>query len=176
MKVLLRKNVADVGKIGDLVDVKPGYARNYLLPQGFAYQPTAANIKQVEREREKYLAELAVLRAEIEARAALVDGKEVTISARANEEGHLYGSIGPAQIVAALAEQNCFVDADNIVLAEPIRTLDKYDISLKFAEGVTAAICVWVVPIHGEAAPESATEAAPEGDAEAAPEPTETQE
>ena len=150
MKVLLRKNVANVGQIGDLVEVKAGHARNYLLPQGLAYQPTAANIKQVEREREKYLAELAKRRAEIEARAALVNGKEVTISARANEEGHLYGSIGPAQIVAALADQNCFVEADNIVLPEPIRLLDKYEVSLKFGEDVTAAISVWVVPIHGE--------------------------
>ncbi len=167
MKVLLRKNVANVGVIGDLVDVKAGHARNYLLPQGLAYQPTAANIKQVEREREKYLAELAKQRAEIEARAALVNGKEVTISARANEEGHLYGSIGPAQIVAALAEQNCFVDVENIVLAEPIRVLDKYDISLNFSHDVTAAISVWVVPIHGEpveSAAQDADEAATEAD------------
>lgn len=179
MKVLLRKNVSNVGKIGDLVDVKSGYARNYLLPQGLAYQPTAANIRQVEREREKYLAELARQRAEIAARAALVDGKEVTISARANEEGHLYGSIGPAQIVAALTEQNCFVEAGNIVLPEPIRMLDKYDVSLKFAEDVTATISVWVVPIHGEAdepAPEAATEGAPESAPEDAPETAEAQE
>ncbi len=171
MKVLLRKNVADLGKIGDLVDVKPGYGRNYLLPQGLAYKPTAANIKQVEREKEKYLAELARLRAEIEARAALVDGKEVTISARANEEGHLYGSVGPAQIVAALAEQNSFVDAENVHLPEPIRTLDKYEITLKFGEDVTASISVWVVPIHGEqdeadAAAPDAGEAVAEGESD----------
>jgi large subunit ribosomal protein L9 len=161
MKVLLRKNVANVGKIGDLIEVKPGYARNYLLPQGLAYEPTAANVKQVEREKLKYLQELARLRAEIEARAALVNGKEVTISARANEEGHLYGSIGPAQIVAALAEQNCFIEAENVVLDEPLRKLDKYNVALKFAENVTAAISVWVVPIHGEepqAPAETATE------------------
>jgi large subunit ribosomal protein L9 len=150
MKVLLRKNVPNVGNIGDLVEVKPGYARNYLLPHGIAYQPTEANIKQVEREKEKYLQELARIRAEVEARAKLVNGKEVTISARANEEGHLYGSVGPAQIVAALAEQKCFVDAENVDLPEPIRQLDKYDVTLKFAEDVTATISVWVVPIHGE--------------------------
>ena len=174
MKVLLRKNVANVGVIGDLVDVKAGHARNYLLPQGLAYQPTAANIKQVEREREKYLAELAKQRAEIEARAALVNGKEVTISARANEEGHLYGSIGPAQIVAALAEQNCFVDVDNIVLPEPIRVLDKYEVSLNFSQDVTATISVWVVPIHGEA-PEAATEPDSQDAAEPAAEADDTQ-
>jgi large subunit ribosomal protein L9 len=167
MKVLLRKNVTNVGKIGDLIEVKPGYARNYLLPQGFAYEPTAANVKQVEREKQKYLQELARLRAEIQARAALVDGKEVTISARANEEGHLYGSVGPAQIVAALAEQNCFIDAENVVLDEPIRKLDKYTVALKFAEDVTASISVWVVPIHGEE---------PQAPADAADAPAETTE
>ena len=160
MKVLLRKNVTNVGKIGDLIEVKAGYARNYLLPQGFAYEPTAANVKQVEREKQKYLQELARQRAEIQARAALVNGKEVTISARANEEGHLYGSVGPAQIVAALAEQNCFIEVENVVLDEPIRKLDKYNVTLKFAEDVTAAISVWVVPIHGEE-PQAADEPAP---------------
>ena len=165
MKVLLRKNVTNVGKIGDLIEVKPGYARNYLLPHGFAYEPTAANIKQVEREKQKYLQELARLRAEIQARAAVVNGKEVTISARANEEGQLYGSVGPAQIVAALAEQNCFIEAENIVMDEPIRKLDKYEVALKFAEDVTAAISVWVVPIHGEE-PQAAPEAT-EADAQA---------
>ena len=170
MKVLLRKNVTNVGKIGDLIEVKPGYARNYLLPQGLAYEPTAANVKQVEREKLKYLQELARLRAEIEARAALVNGKEVTISARANEEGHLYGSIGPAQIVAALAEQNCFIEAENVVLDEPLRKLDKYNVALKFAENVTAAISVWVVPIHGE------EPQAPAEDVAETPETTENQE
>ena len=174
MKVLLRKNVTNVGKIGDVIEVKPGYARNYLLPHGLAYEPTAANVKQVEREKLKYLQELARLRAEIEARAALVNGKEVTISARANEEGHLYGSVGPAQIVAALAEQNCFIEAENVVLDEPIRKLDKYSVALKFAEDVTAAISVWIVPIHGEE-PQAPDQAATEA-AEPASEPTETNE
>ncbi len=154
MKVLLRRNVANLGTIGDVVDVKPGYARNYLIPQGIAYQPTAANIRQVEMEREKYLAELARQRAEIEARAKLVDGKEVTISARANEEGHLYGSVGPAQIVAALAEQGQFVEVENVVLPEAIRQLDKYDVTLDFGHDVTATVSVWVVPLHGEARPD----------------------
>ena len=150
MKVLLRKNVPYLGKIGDVVEVKSGYARNYLLPHGLAYQPTAANLRQVEAEKLRYLEELASQRAEIEARAALVNGKEVTISARANEEGHLYGSVGPAQIVAALAEQGQFVEAENVVLEEAIHQLDKYDVELRFGHDVTATVHVWVVPVHGE--------------------------
>ena len=104
MKVLLRKNVGRFGKIGDVVEVKAGYARNYLLPQGLAVRPTEANIRAVEADKQCYLEEVARQRADLEARAAAVQGKEITIAARANEEGHLYGSVGPAQIVSALAE------------------------------------------------------------------------
>ena len=153
MKVLLRTNIEKLCHIGDVVDVKTGYARNYLLPQGLATRPTEANIKSVEVEKQQRLEELAKIRGEIEARAALVRGKEVTISARANEEGHLYGSVGPAQIVAALAAERVFVEPENVVLEEPIRRLDKYDVELTFAEDVTATIHVWVVPareIEGE--------------------------
>ncbi len=150
MKVLLRKNVARLGKIGDLVDVKPGYARNYLLPQGLAFRPSPANVRRVELERQRYLEELARQRAEVEARAALVDGKEITISARANPEGHLYGSVGPAQIVAVLADEGLFIESENVALDEPIRRLDKYEVPLRFAHNVTGTIQVWVVPVHGE--------------------------
>ena len=150
VKVLLKRNVPGLGKIGDLVDVKPGYARNYLLPQGLAAQPTQANIRAVELDRQRYLEQLAREREQVEARAALVDGKEVTIAARANEEGHLYGSVGPAQIVAALAEQKLFLQPEDVALEEPIRQLDKYDVPLKFAHDVTATVHVWIVPIHEE--------------------------
>jgi large subunit ribosomal protein L9 len=171
MKVLLRKNVYNLGQIGDVVDVKPGYARNYLLPQGLAYQPSEANIRRVEGEKAAYLEELARVKAEIEARAKLIEGKEVTIAARANEEGHLYGSVGPAQIVAALAEQNVFVEPRNIQLDDPIRQLDKYDVTIRFDQEVTAAISVWVVPVReidSESDAEQVDAATPEAQAEIA--------
>jgi large subunit ribosomal protein L9 len=157
MKVLLRANVPHLGQIGDVVQVKAGYARNYLVPRGLAAEPTTGNLKRIEVEKLAYLAELAKRKAEVEARAKLVDGKEVTIAALANEEGRLYGSIGPAQIVEALARENLHVEEENIVLPEPIRTLDKYEVSLRFAEEVTAKVNVWVVPSHQEGpAPEAA--------------------
>ena len=148
MKVLLRKNIDKLGIIGDVVEVKNGYARNYLLPQGLAAQPTEDNIRKTEQDKARYLEELARQQADLKARASLLDGKEITISARANEEGHLYGSIGPAQIAAAMAENDLFVEAENVVMDNPIRQLDKYDIQLRFAEGITAAIQVWVVPLR----------------------------
>ena len=151
MKVLLRRNVLNLGKIGEVVEVKPGYARNFLLPQLLAIAPSEANLKAVEAEKADYLKELARLKSELEAKAAVVQGKEVTIPARANEEGHLYGSVGPAQIVAALAAENVFIEAEYIVMAEPIRTLDKYDIKVRFSEDVIATIHVWITPIKDAA-------------------------
>ena len=140
----------------------------YLLPQGLAFQPSAANIRQVELEKKRYLEELAQQRAEIEARAALVDGKEITLVARANEEGHLYGSVGPAQIVAALADQGQFIEPENVALEEPIRQLDRYDVPLRFGHDVTATIQVWVVPLHGDGEGEGEGEAEPPAEDEGA--------
>ncbi len=148
MKVLLRRNVLNLGKIGEVVEVKPGYARNFLLPQRLAVAPSEANLRTVESEKEEYLKELARQKAQLEAKAAVVQGKEITISARANEEGHLYGSVGPAQIVAALAAEQIFIEAEHIVMSEPIRTLDKYDLKVRFSEDVIATIHVWIVPIR----------------------------
>jgi large subunit ribosomal protein L9 len=169
MKVLLRRNVPKLGKIGEVVDVKPGYARNYLLPQRLAVEPTPGNLKAVEAEKQQYLQELAAKRSELEAKAQALRGKEATIAARANEQGQLYGSIGPAQIVSALAEQGVFIEVENIVLDSPLRQLDKYDVELLFGEDVRSMIHVWVVPVReaGEEAeptsPES-VEPAPSSD------------
>ncbi len=148
MKVLLKRNIAKLGKIGDVVTVKPGFARNYLLPQDLAVQPTPGNIKAVEEEKQRYLEQLAKERAELQLKAKAVDGREVTIPARANEEGHLYGSIGPAQIASALAEGGVFVEPSNIILDNAIRQLDKYDVRVVFAEDITASVGVWVVPLR----------------------------
>ena len=150
MKVLLRRNVINLGKIGEVVEVKNGYARNFLLPQQLAVAPTEGNLRRVESEKAEYLKELALQKAQLEAKAAVLQGKEITISARANEEGHLYGSVGPAQIVAVLAVEGIFVEPSNILLSDPIRTLDKYDVRVRFGEDVMATIHVWIVPIREE--------------------------
>ena len=147
MKVLLQGNVANLGKIGDMVEVKPGYARNYLLPHGLAVEPTKLNLQAIEAAKQKYLEELAKQRTELQAKADVVDGREITMSARANEEGHLYGSIGPAQIVAVLASENVFIEPEHVLLDEPIRRLDRYEVALRFGEDITAKIHVWVVPV-----------------------------
>ena len=150
MRVLLCKSVPELGEVGDVVEVKPGYARNYLIPQGLANRPTEENLKAVEKDKARRLAELAKRREEVEARAEVVRGREITISARANEEGHLYGSLGPAQICAALAEEGVFIEPELVHLEEPIRRPDKYDVQVVFAENVTATIHAWVVRLREE--------------------------
>jgi len=150
MKVLLRRNVTNLGKIGEVVEVKPGFARNYLLPERLAVEPTKGNLKAVEAEKQKYLEQIARERADLQVKAAALEGKEISIAARANVEGHLYGSIGPAQIVAALAEQNIFVEAQHILLENAIRQVEKYDVRIRFAEDILSTIHVQVTAIHEE--------------------------
>jgi large subunit ribosomal protein L9 len=148
MKVLLTQNVYNLGQIGEIVEVRPGYARNYLVPQGIALEPSEGNIRAVEAAKEEYLKRLAEEKREMQAKADLLASREITLTARANEEGHLYGSIGPAQIVAALAEDGIFIEPSQVVLDEPIRMLDKYDVTVRFDEEIQTVIHVWVVPHH----------------------------
>ncbi|MBS3821223.1 MAG: hypothetical protein KGY81_05615, partial [Phycisphaerae bacterium] len=98
------------------------------------------------------LAELAKQREAHRQRASAIDGTEVTISALANVEGHLYGSVGPAQIAAALAEEGHVVEPNEVILDEPIKTLDKYEVTVELAEEITARVNVWVVPDRESAA------------------------
>jgi large subunit ribosomal protein L9 len=155
MKVLLRRNVKKLGVIGDVVVVRDGYARNYPIPKGLATVPSEANLRAIEREKEAYLAELAQQKTELETQAKLLSGREFSISARANPEGHLYGSIGPAQIAAAIGEEGIAVDPGDIVLDEPIRRLDKYEVPVRFAEDVEAKVVLWVVPTHDSDVPDT---------------------
>jgi large subunit ribosomal protein L9 len=173
MKVLLRRNVSYVGKIGEVVEVKSGYARNYLFPNALAVAPTQTNVKTVEAEKQKYLEELARQRAQLQVKADLLKDKEITISARANEEGHLYGSVGPAQIAAALGEERILVDPQQIVMEEPIRKLDRHDVLLRFGDDITATIHVWVVPIREPGAPEPSAGQPPPAEAPDKPNPPE---
>ena len=166
MKVLLKKTVAKLGIIGDVVDVKPGYARNYLIPQRVATEPTEANLKAIEAEKQQYLEQLSKEQEQVQAKADAIRGKEITIMARANEQGHLYGSIGPAQISAALAAEGVMVESEYIILEEHIKRLDKYDLTVRFNHDVTAMIHVWIVPDRDsdEQQPEQSDETEPTDD------------
>jgi len=146
VKLLLAQDVKDLGKAGDIVNVKEGYARNYLLPRGLGIQPTEGNIKRVEETRKQREAEEKARQQRLREAAKVLEGTSVTIKAQANEQGHLFGSVTEKDIAAALQAMGHKIDESQILLAEPIRQLDRFRVPVRLAEGVEAAIDLWVVP------------------------------
>jgi large subunit ribosomal protein L9 len=146
MKVLLRQDVASLGVIGDVVDVKVGYARNYLLPQRLAVEPNAANLKRVDQEKLDHAKRAEERLQTLKGIASRLNGQSVTIKSKANELGHLFGSVTEQHIAEALAAEGFKVEPSQVALAAPIRTLDKFRVPIRLAEGVEAEIDVWVVP------------------------------
>jgi len=146
MKVLLRQDVPNLGVIGDIVEVSAGYARNYLLPQNVGVAPTAANLKRIEEEATQREVAAKQRLDTLKALAAKMTGLSVTIKAKANEQGNLFGSVNEEHIVEALAEEGYKVAPAQVALAAPIRTLDKFRVPIKLAEGIEAEVDVWVVP------------------------------
>ena len=159
MKVLLKQNVRKLGTIGDIVDVKSGYARNYLLPQLLAIAPTEENVRDVEEAKAAYLALVAEQRKDIEVRLGLITGKEATIVARANEEGHLFGSVTATMISDAFEEDGVFIKPEEILLADPIRQVDRYDVRVLLGEDLETTVVVWVAPLKTDGFMDSAEEA-----------------
>lgn len=145
MKVLLCKNIEKLGIVGDVVTVKPGYARNYLLPHHLATEPTERNMRALAEARRVAEEERERKRTELERLAEKVRGFEVTLHARANEDGVLYGSVGARDIADALAEDDFFVKPEQVLLDRPIRQLDSVSVDLRFADDLRSTIKVWVV-------------------------------
>lgn len=145
MKLLLTKDVASLGIVGDVVNVTAGYARNYLIPHHVAVEPTKANMKALEEARRIALEERRKRREMIEQTVAHLNDVEVTIAAAANPEGHLYGSVGPREIAAALRDLGHAVEAEHVQLHTPIRELNTVGVEVKFAADLTAEVKVWVV-------------------------------
>jgi large subunit ribosomal protein L9 len=153
MRLLLRDSVDGLGIIGDVVDVKPGYARNYLLPTGLATAVTPDNLLAVEKRKQKLLTQAAAKKTELERIGQDLAGKRVTVRAKAGEEGKLYGSVSAAQISAAFAEGGYPVDEKCVLLDEPIKEVGVYEVGIKLhkdIEPVTAK--VWVVEDKAAAA------------------------
>ncbi len=145
MEIILVEDVTGVGQKGSIVNVKPGYARNYLLPRKLAIPATAnaANLYQ-ELQRQRSMQEDKRVGAAREI-AARIQGTEVNIPAAANEEDTLFGSVTETDIVEALAKAGHRVDKHQVQLAEHIKQLGLYDVTLKVYADVTASIKVWVV-------------------------------
>ena len=161
MKVLLCEDIRNLGWLGDVVDVTEGYARNYLLPQGLAKVATEGNIRAIAQEKAQRAEERLKERKRLGVAAAAVNGAEAVLAAKANEHGVLFGSISEKMIAANLREQG-FEVADAVVrLSDHIKEVGEHEVSLKFADDVTATVKVVVVAeqTEGQEQEEKAAEA-----------------
>ena len=147
LKVILRQDVAELGQSGDIVNVKPGYARNFLLPRGMAYEATGANIKQLEEEKRRGEAKSKQQYLEARRRASQLENVSLTFHANAGEEGKLFGSITSADIAERLKEQNLDFEIDkrDVELDEPLKSLGVYNVPVRLHTDVHPEIKVWVI-------------------------------
>jgi large subunit ribosomal protein L9 len=145
MKVILMDDVDKLGKLGEVVDVRDGYARNYLLPRLIAVKVTADAEKQIEAERKRRLQRVAKQLEEFKLAAQTLNGRSVTISAKAQED-KLYGSVGAEEIAKALTEEHkVHVPASAVILEAPFKTLGTPDVTIRFAPDAEAVVKVWIV-------------------------------
>ncbi|MBN2212533.1 MAG: 50S ribosomal protein L9 [Sedimentisphaerales bacterium] len=147
MKVLLYADVEKLGFFGDVVDVKDGFARNYLLPSGLAVLPSESNVKAIEEARARKAEERRLAHEQMVTAAKKVDGAEVTLSERANEQGHLFGSVTEEHIAEALRQAGFEVQARQVRLESHLRQVGDYPVTLRYAENITVAVTVHIAPI-----------------------------
>jgi large subunit ribosomal protein L9 len=148
MEVILLENISNLGGLGDRVDVKAGFGRNFLIPQGKAVPATEANVAQFETRRSGLEAAAAELLAAAESRAAAINELQlVTIEANAGEEGKLFGSIGTRDIAEAITAAGCDVDKAEVRLPEgALRDIGEYEVAVQVHGDVTASVAIAVVP------------------------------
>jgi len=146
MRVLLCEDIEKLGWLGDIVEVTEGYARNYLLPQGLAKFATKDSIKAIADEKAKRAEQRVLEGKRLEEAAKAVEGAEAVIAAKANEQGHLFGSVSAHQIGANLRAQGFEVTDEVVQLPEHIKQVGTHEVTLKFAGDVTVTVNVVVVP------------------------------
>ena len=145
MELILLEKVKNLGNLGDKVRVKPGYGRNYLVPQGKAAPATAANLADFEKRRADLETKHAATLAAAEARRAALDGQEVTLRVNASPEGKLYGSVGPREIAEALSARGLKVEKSEVIMADgPIRAVGEAAVSLALHADVSVSVKVIV--------------------------------
>ncbi|MBA8887901.1 large subunit ribosomal protein L9 [Dokdonella fugitiva] len=143
MELILLQKVKNLGALGDKVKVKPGYGRNYLVPQGKATAATAENIAEFEKRRAEYEAKANQLLSGAEARKAQLDGASVTIKANASPEGKLFGSVGPRDIAEAFTEAGIALDKSEVVMGEgPLRHIGEFDVHVHLHADVDTTVKV----------------------------------
>ena len=147
MELILLQKVVNLGNLGDKVNVKPGYGRNFLVPQGKAVPATAANVAEFEAKRADYEAKAAETLSAAEGRKAKLEGASVTIHANASTEGKLYGSVGPREIADALTKAGTPVEKSEVVMGEgAFRHIGEYEVMLHLHADVETPLKVVVEP------------------------------
>lgn len=145
MEVILREDVSHLGKAGEIVTVKNGYARNYLIPRGLAYQATAGNKRRIEVEKQRREARMETQRAEASDLAERLAAVSLTFTVKTGEGERLFGSITAADIAQKLTEQGFDVDKRRVELEEPIKLVGIYKVAVRLEAGVIGEVRVWVV-------------------------------
>ena len=151
MKILLCEDVEKLGWLGDVVEVKEGYARNYGLPQGLAKVATGVNIKAIADEKARGAEQRKSERMRLEDSAKAVEGAEAVVAAKANEQGHLFGSVTARQIATNLREQGFEVPDEVVQLAGHIKEVGTHTVTLKYDEDLSCEVNVVVVAEQVEA-------------------------
>ncbi len=149
VELLLIHNVEDLGKQGDVVEVKSGYALNYLIPQGLATVATAHHKRMVDKHRAKLQAIEKAHQSDLRKKATEISKQSITIEANATEDGHLYGSVGAAEIVSALKKNDIHLHSDQIRLDGVLKELGLYTVKFRLSSEVEGELKVWVVPQVG---------------------------
>lgn len=152
MSIILTHEVPFLGRPGDLVKVRPGFARNYLIPQGFATFATPHNLRVVEKHRERLRELEEARRADLLNLAAQIAQRSLTIEANANEEGHLFGSVNDVQIAETLKSEGFPITSENVRIEGPLKDLGLYTIKLHLGQDIYTEVKLWVVPTHTEEA------------------------
>lgn len=145
MNIILTENVDHLGSIGELVTVKPGYARNYLIPGGLAVEANPRNVKELEHQKRQLERKVEKLTQAAELLKRKIEGVACVFTHRASEEGKLFGSVTTMEIEAKLAEAGVEVDRKKMQLAEPIKTLGDHQVPVKLQPGIVATINIKVV-------------------------------
>lgn len=145
MKIILKETIGKLGKAGEIVEAKNGYARNYLIPQGLAVAATAANMKVYEQERAAIQRKVAKEIEEAEALAAQLNKVSITATIQVGEEDKVFGAVTNQNIADLLKEKDFDIDRKKIILEEPLKALGVYEVPIKLHSEVEAQIKVWIV-------------------------------
>jgi large subunit ribosomal protein L9 len=161
MEVILRQDVPNLGKRGDVLRVKNGYARNYLIPRQFAMKVTSGARRQIEIERAAHNRKLDLMRGQHEELVARIESLSFTVAGKASDVGRLYGSVGENEVVKLLAAKGIEIDRHQVVLEDHIKQVGVYHIPIRFQQDLLAQAKVWVVAEgdeHGIGLPEDVPE------------------